>query len=153
MGVPAHSFLCHFCMLMRLWSFLCMCASQHNMLTLQEIVHISTGTSSSDVLGIYFWHHVVWHVSCLWVKLTTAGWVNNSCTTVLTDCKGVLSHFPFSVLSWRHELPLFLNEESWGSRMPTSSFSTSLSKCLGTLEGQRWSLNFSTFWMGSYTGQ
>ena len=35
--------------------------------------------------------------------------------------------------------------KSWGSRMLTSSFSISLPKCLGTLEGQRWSLKLQHF--------
>ena len=126
-----------------------MCALGHNMLTLQEGVPISTGTSSSDVLGIYFWLHVLRHVSGLWVKLTTADWVHHSYAAALTDCNGVSSYSPiFSTILffWQHEVPLFLNEEILeGPGCPPHPFFTSLPKCLGMLEGQRWSLKLQHF--------
>jgi hypothetical protein len=105
-----------------------MCTPWHNMLTLQERVPISTGNKFQWCVWLFCcWLHVEGHVSGLWVKLTTADRVHNSCTAVLTDCKGVSSHSLFSVLSWWHELPLFLNEEilEGPGYLPHSSWSHS----------------------------
>ena len=74
-------------------------------------------TSSSDVFGIYSWLHVDGHVSDLWVKLTTADRVYNSCTAALTDCKGVSSHSPiFSTILavWIAPIPEWGNLEGPG---------------------------------------
>ncbi len=57
----------------------------------------------------------------------------------------------FSVLFWWHELPLFLNEEIL--RVPDAHLILlliSLPKCLGTLEGQRWSLKLQHFLDGVF---
>ena len=52
----------------------------------------------------------------------------------------------FSVLFWRYDLPLFLNEEILGGPgCPPHPFSTSLPNCLGTLEGWRLGLGLKHF--------
>ena len=70
-------------------SFLCMCALRHNMLTLQESVPISTGNKFQwCVWVLFYWLYVSRHMSCLWVTLTTADRVYNSCTAAWTYWKG-----------------------------------------------------------------
>ena len=132
---------------MHLWSFYTCVLLDTTCSLCKRVYPYQLGTSSSDVFGVFLcWLHVDGHVSDLWVKLTTADRVYNSCTAALTDCKGVSSHSPiFSTILavWLAPIPEWGN--SWGSQMPTSSFFSSLPNCLGTLEGWRLGLGLKHF--------
>ncbi len=98
---------------MHLWSFCSRCKSKHNMLTLQESVPISTGTSSSDVLGICFifdYMSMDMCQACEWNSQQLAEWITHVPLFWLT-ARGYCLTPLFSVLSWWSELPIFLNEE------------------------------------------
>ena len=119
------------------WSLFPACACIGTTCSLCKRVCPYQLASSSDVFGSFFFP-CRWN---LWVKLTTAGWVYNSYTTVLTDFKGVSSHSPFLQCC-----PGGMNHSSsWmrkflGVQMLTSSSLITFPKCLGKLEGQRLSI-------------
>ncbi len=122
-----------------MWSLFSECAPLGTTCSLCKRVHpCQLGMSSSDVFGSFFVHlSIDMCQACEWNswQLTQCVHLIHHCFVWLQEGIILLSHFSVRLSAWITLTPEW--GDSWGFRMPTSSFLISFPKCLGMLEGQR----------------